>query len=155
MVCACLPVIGPQAYRYLKHAVNGTINDDDYYHRYPSGLTRQLASWHSTPDGFQRFGSENHIIIPTDPSSNGGGSDSAGGRRSSISKARDHGLVPLQTVVVAGKSDSDSGSGKPYDRDPGEQRSPGLRDPDWIGQPSPTSPGIHVRTEVQVVHSDA
>ncbi|KAK4248351.1 hypothetical protein C7999DRAFT_40490 [Corynascus novoguineensis] len=157
VVCACLPVIGPQAYRYLKRTVKGS--GDGSYRSYASHnhyMSPQLATWHSSEEGgFQRFGSENYIIAPTP--------DVAGGRSSAVGASKmgdgDGGVVPLQTVVVAGRNPSDHhGDGESlYDDDalrPREQPDLRLRGTERLGQASPSPPpGIHVRTEVHVVHS--
>ncbi|KAL2164995.1 hypothetical protein VTH06DRAFT_291 [Thermothelomyces fergusii] len=157
VACACLPVIGPQVYRHLKRTAGGAGDGYHYrYHRYdyyyPSNAGGQLAAWHTAPEGFRRVSSANDShAVPTPPGPPG---------RSSVSKGRDCGLVPLQTVVVGGTPD---GGGEPYGHSvpaaSGGQRGSGSRgnenmDGVSMGQAGPALPGIHVRTEVQVVHSD-
>ncbi|KAL2130287.1 hypothetical protein VTI74DRAFT_6659 [Chaetomium olivicolor] len=131
VVCACLPVIGPLVYRFFKHTVNGTGNTYK--------VSAQLGTRRG-PDGFHRFGSENNIVpdIPLNAGSN-----------PSVSRVQKSDLVPLQTVIVAGKSGNCDTKAWNTVRE-GEQQELGQE----IGQTRSALPGIYVRTEVEVVHSN-
>lgn len=139
VVCACLPVIGPQVYRSFKRTVKGAGSSA----RYPSHVSVQLRTWHS-PDGFHRFDSQNHIAT-TFPVGVAG--------HARATKMDENDGFPLQTVVVGGESgDCD---GKLYNPPPdGIQQKPDRQDMDGTCQARPPLPGIHVRTDVQVVRSN-
>jgi hypothetical protein len=109
-------------------------------YKYGSNASARLRTWHTTPDGFHRFDSEHHIgmttVVPAEDPSGAPGHDSD--------------MVPLQTIVFAEKADSHTHALRDSER-----QDLGRQGTDGVGHPRPPPPpGIHVRTDVQVVHSD-
>jgi hypothetical protein len=163
VVCACLPVIGPQAYKFLKRrhgkGASGGSSSGRYNQYVSSGSARQRG-WHRhATDGFHRFGSEHHVAGPTMTTTTtttvaaAAAAGDFGVSGSSVVPGQESDTLPLQTIVFAEKGAAGYTHHREEDMEgawQGTHVGSGV-DADQFGR---GPPAIHVRTDVRIVHTD-
>jgi hypothetical protein len=160
-------VIGPQAYKFFKHrhgkGSSGGSGNAGYNQYVSSGSGRHQRTWgRHAADGFLRFGSEHHVAggpmtttTTMVAAGDGGVSDS-----SVVAPGQESDTVPLQTIVFAEKGAGGYAVHRELeDMEGAWQRSGthvggGADDADRFGLAPRGPSAIHVRTDVQIVHTD-